>query len=51
MYSVKSRIKNQELGWYGHLIKMGEDRLLKRVWEVTLPEKKQWEDQANGTKE
>ncbi|KAJ8934491.1 hypothetical protein NQ318_012467 [Aromia moschata] len=32
--SVLSRIENRQLGWFGHLIRMNNDRPVKKVWEA-----------------
>lgn len=30
----RTTIKKKQLGWYGHFIRMSEDRIINRVWEV-----------------
>ncbi|KAJ8946257.1 hypothetical protein NQ318_004626 [Aromia moschata] len=32
--SVLSRIESRQLGWFGHLIRMNNDRPVKKVWEA-----------------
>ena len=38
--SVVIRIETQQLQWFGHVVKMGEDRSAKVIWETHVDAKK-----------